>query len=572
MGRIPAGEDISPQEWRALSSQKVEIIPLGGLGEFGMNMMFIRHGTSAVVIDSGLMFPDDELLGVDIVIPDISFLKQNRDQIRAVLLTHGHEDHIGALPFVLSEVNVPVYGTSFTLALAKQRLEEHGLLDSVTLVEVEPRQRITLGDLEVEFIRVTHSIVDAVALAINTPTGTIIHTGDFKIDPTPIDHKNFDAERFEEYGRRGVLALMSDSTNVERSGNTPSERAVHARFDEIFSTATGAIVVSCFATSLHRLQVVLDTAHKFHRQVVFLGRGMLQIYQLATEMGLLHFEPTLCVRPGSERLPPRERMVYIATGSQGEPMAALARIAVDENKYFKIEVHDTVIISARMIPGNEKSVLRMVNHLYKRGAEVYYDDGSQPPIHVSGHASAEELKWMIQTIRPKFFIPLHGEYRQLMRHAQLAQETAAVSHQIIVMESGDHLVIDQEEAVLLDKVPVGRVCLDEGTLEEVDEVVMRERRHISEDGIVLPIIAINKHTGALERTPEIVSRGFVMMDQNEELMANAGGVVLKTLEGSSLEEKTDQTVIRNKITRDLKKFLFKQTQKRPMVLPVILEI
>jgi ribonuclease J len=555
-----------------LSNQSVEIIPLGGLGEFGMNMMFVRYGSSAVVIDAGLMFPDDELLGVDVVIPDITFLKQNCDAIQAILLTHGHEDHIGALPFVLAELNVPVYGTSFTLALVKQRLAEHGLLDSVKLVEVEPRQRVTLGELEVEFIRVTHSIVDAVALAITTPAGTLIHTGDFKIDPTPIDHKSFDAERFEEYGRRGVLALLSDSTNVERSGNTPSEQVVHLRFDEIFSTAEGAIVVSCFATSLHRLQVVLDTAHKFHRQVAFLGRGMTQIYQLATEMGLLHFDPNLCIRPGYEKALRRERMVYVATGSQGEPMAALARIAVDENKYFRIERNDTVIISARMIPGNEKSVLRMVNHLYKRGAEVYYDDGSQPPIHVSGHASAEELKWMIQTVHPKFFIPVHGEYRQLMRHAQLAEDTQAVSHQIIVMESGDHLVIDADQAVLLDKVTVGRVCIDEGSLEEVDEVVMRERRHISEDGIVLPIIAINKHTGALERTPEIVSRGFIMMDQNEELMANASGVVLKTIEDSSLEEKTDQTVIRNKVTRDLKKFFFKQTQKRPLVLPVILEI
>ena len=535
-------------------------------------MMFIRCGGAAVLVDTGLMFPDDELLGVDVVIPDITYLKEHRDEIRAILLTHGHEDHIGALPFVLPEVNVPVYGTAFTLALVKQRLEEHHLLESTRLIEIAPRDRIQLGEMEVEFIRVTHSIIDAVALAITTPVGTIIHTGDFKIDPTPIDHKNFDAERFEEYGRRGVLALLSDSTNVERTGNTPSERVVHTRFDEIFSSARGAIVVSCFATSLHRLQVVLDTAHKFNRQVAFLGRGMMQIYQLATEMGLLRFEPNLCVKPGFDRPLVREKMVYVATGSQGEPMAALARIAVDENKHFKIERDDTVIISARMIPGNEKSVLRMVNHLYKRGAEVFYDDGTQPPIHVSGHASAEELKWMIQTVRPKFFIPLHGEYRQLVRHAQLAEETGAVGQAVVVLESGDRLALGPDKAELLGRVPVGRVCIDEGSLEEVDEVVMRERRHISEDGIVLPIIAINKHTGVLERAVEIVSRGFVMMDQNEELMTHASGVVLKTIEESSLEEKTDQTVIRDKVTRALKKFLFKQTQKRPMVLPVILEI
>lgn len=555
-----------------MSNPSVEIIPLGGLGEFGMNMMFIRSGSSAVVVDSGMMFPDDELPGVDVVIPDFTYLVEHRDEIRAILLTHGHEDHIGALPFLLPEVNVPVYGTSFTLALVRQRLEEHGLLNSTTLVEVKPRDHVQLGDFEVEFIQVTHSIVEAVALAITTPGGTLIHTGDFKIDPTPVDHKNFDAERFEEYGQRGVLALLSDSTNVERSGNTPSEREVHLRFNEIFSNARGTIVVSCFATSLHRLQVVLDTAHKFHRQVAFLGRGMLQIFQLATELGLLRFERDLCIRPGNDPPLERERMVYVATGSQGEPMAALARIAVDENKHFKIERNDTVIISARMIPGNEKSVLRMVNHLSKRAAEVYYDDGSKPPIHVSGHASAEELKWMIQTVRPKFFIPLHGEYRQLMRHAQLADETGAVSRQIIVMESGDHLLLHEDEATLLDKVPVGRVCIDEGSLEEVDERVVRDRRHISEDGIVMPVIAINKHTGTVERTPEIVSRGFVMMDQNEELIRNASDIILRTLENSSLEEKTDQTVIKNKIMRDLKKFFFKQTQKRPMILPVILEI
>jgi ribonuclease J len=555
-----------------LSNHSVEIIPLGGLGEFGMNMMFVRCGSSAVIIDSGLMFPDDELLGVDVVIPDITFLKEHRDEIYAILLTHGHEDHIGALPFVLSEINVPVYGTPLTLALVRQRLEEHDLLDSTLLHTIEPRDRITLGELEVEFIRVTHSIVDAVALAINTPAGTIIHTGDFKIDPTPIDHKSFDAERFEEYGRRGVLALLSDSTNVERKGNTPSERAVHPRLDEIFSAARGAVVVSCFATSLQRIQVILDTAHKFHRQVALLGRGMNQIFQTAADLALLRYDSNLIIRPGFDKPVERDRMVYLATGSQGEPMAALARIAVDENKHFKIEHGDTVIISARMIPGNEKSVLRMINHLYKRGAEVFYDDGSQPPIHVSGHASAEELKWMIQTVRPRFFIPLHGEYRQLMRHAQLAEETGAVSQQVVVIESGDHLVLDSNEAVLLEKVPVGRVLIDEGSLEEVDEVVMRERRHISEDGIVLPIIAINKHTGALERNPEIVSRGFMIMDQNEELITKACGVVLNTIQGSSIEEKTDQTVIRDKVTRALKKFLFKQTQKRPLVLPVILEI
>ncbi|MDD5541878.1 MAG: ribonuclease J [Acidobacteriia bacterium] len=555
-----------------MSNHKVEIIPLGGLGEFGMNMMFIRSGSTAVVVDAGIMFPDDELPGVDVVVPDITYLREHRSEIQAILLTHGHEDHIGALPFVLPEINVPVYGTAFTLALAEDRLREHGLLESVKLIEIHPCDRITLGEMEVEFIQVTHSIVDAVALAITTPAGVLIHTGDFKIDPTPIDHKNFDAGRFEEYGRRGVLALMSDSTNVERKGNTPSERAVNARFDEIFSAATGAIIISCFATSIHRIQIVLDTAQKFGRRVALLGRGMVQVYQLAMEMGLLHHAEGLCIRPGNDRPVHRDRVVYLSTGSQGEPMAALARIAVDENKHYKVQRGDVVIISARMIPGNEKSVLRMVNHLYKRGAEVFYDDGSQPPIHVSGHASADELKWMIQTVRPKYFIPLHGEYRQLMRHAQLAEETGAVSGQIIVMESGCHLVLDQEAARLLDTVPVGRICIDEGSLEEVDEVVVRERRHISEDGIVLPIIAINKHTGAIERSPEIVSRGFVTMDQNEDLISNASEVVRKTLEDASIEEKTDQTLIRNKITRDLKKFFFKQTQKRPLVLPVILEI
>jgi ribonuclease J len=556
-----------------LNPETVEAIPLGGLGEFGMNMMVLRYGDQMVVIDAGLMFPDEELLGIDIMVPDISFLIENASQVKAFLLTHGHEDHIGGLPFVLPALmHVPVYGTRYTLGLVKGKLEEHGLLEQAKLVTVKPRQVEQIGDFRVEFIHVTHSIVDAVMLAITTPAGTILHTGDFKIDSSPLDGQVMDLPTIAEYGSRGVLALFSDSTNSERSGFTPSETTVIERLDEIFHHARKKVVVCCFTSSIHRIQIVLDLAQKYNRKVVLAGRSMLANTKIASELGFLKIPDGILIKPQAALKLPKERVAMLMTGSQGEPMAALPRLAVDNYKNIVIEPDDSVIISARIIPGNEKTISRMINHIYKHDAHVYYDDGSLPPVHVSGHACAEELKLMLNLVRPKFFVPIHGEYRQLFRHAELAKTVHAVKSKVLIAETGDRIQFTAEDARIVGKVPVGRIFIDEGSLDEVEEVVVRDRRHLAEDGIVLPVLAINKATGKLEGQLEIITRGFVFIDGDDSLMSDSKERVLQTLAESTFEEVTDWAMIKEKIRTDLRRYLFKQTSKRPLVLPVILEI
>jgi ribonuclease J len=556
-----------------LNPETVEAIPLGGLGEFGMNMMVLRYGDQMIVIDAGLMFPDEELLGIDIMVPDISFLIENASQVKAFLLTHGHEDHIGGLPFVLPALmHVPVYGTRYTLGLVKGKLEEHGLLDQAKLVTVKPRQVEQIGDFRVEFIHVTHSIVDAVMLAITTPAGTILHTGDFKIDSSPLDGQVMDLPTIAEYGSRGVLALFSDSTNSERSGFTPSETTVIERLDEIFHHARKKVVVCCFTSSIHRIQIVLDLAQKYNRKVVLAGRSMLANTKIASELGFLKIPDGILIKPQAALKLPKERVAMLMTGSQGEPMAALPRLAVDNYKNIVIEPDDSVIISARIIPGNEKTISRMINHIYKHDAHVYYDDGSLPPVHVSGHACAEELKLMLNLVRPKFFVPIHGEYRQLFRHAELAKSVRAVKSKVLIAETGDRIQFSEDDAKIVGKVPVGRIFIDEGSLDEVEEVVVRDRRHLAEDGIVLPVLAINKATGKLEGQLEIITRGFVFIDGDDSLMSDSKERVLKTLAESTFEEVTDWAMIKEKIRTDLRRYLFKQTSKRPLVLPVILEI
>lgn len=555
------------------SPEFVEAIPLGGLGEFGMNMMVLRYGEQMVVIDSGLMFPDEELLGIDIIVPDISFLIENALQVKAILLTHGHEDHIGALPFVLpSLIHVPVYGTRFTLGLVKAKLEEHGLLNEARLVTIKPRQVEQIGDFRVEFIHVTHSIVDAVMLAITTPVGVILHTGDYKIDLSPLDGQAMDLPTISEYGSRGVLALFADSTNSERQGYTPSEAAVIERLDEIFHHAEKKVVVSCFSSSIHRIQVVLNLSQKYNRKIVLAGRSMLANLKIADELGFLRIPDGILVRPQDVKKLLPERVTLLMTGGQGEPMAALPRLAVDHFKGIKIEPDDIVIISARMIPGNEKRISRMINHLYKFGAHVYYDDGSQPPVHVSGHACAEEMKLLLNLVRPKFFIPIHGEYRQLYRHAELARSLNAVGKKVLIAETGDRIQLSHEDARIKGKVTVGRIFIDQGSLDEVEDVVVRDRRHLSEDGIVLPVLAINKATGRVEGQPEIITRGFIFVEEEDSLINDSKERVMKTIEESTFEERTDWAVIKEKIRTDLRRYLFKQTSKRPLVLPVILEI
>jgi ribonuclease J len=557
-----------------MSEPILQAIPLGGLGEFGMNMMVLRYGDDIIVIDCGLMFPEAELLGVDVVVPDITYLLENREFVRAIVLTHGHEDHIGGLPFVLNDLNVPVYGTPFTLALAERRLEEHGLLDKVDLREVHPKQTIEIGPFKIEFIHVTHSIIAAVMLAITTPLGVIMHTGDFKVDPTPTDNELFDLHTVAEYGKRGVLALFSDSTNVDRRGFTPSERAVRRRFEEVFQSAENRIFVSCFTSSVHRLQLAVDLSVEHGRKVALIGRSMNSVAEIAHRMGYLTIPDGVLLRPQDIASTPRNKLMSLIAGSQGEPMSALSRAAVDNHRQAQIDAGDTVVLSSRIIPGNEKPIYRMINHLFKRGADVVYEDYSGAPIHVSGHASQEELLLILNLVKPKYFVPMHGEYRQQFRHAQLASHLKPGLKEIFIIEDGDILQFDAAGARKAGRVRAGRRCIDSGSGDEVaEDQVVRDRRHLSEDGIVLPVLAINKLTGVVETPPEIISRGFVSDDDEEGgLLVRARDIVRKTLEGSSEEEKSDYGVIKEKIRTDLKRFFKKETSKRPMVLPVILEI
>lgn len=537
-----------------------------------MNMLALRSGDDIIVIDAGLMFPEQELLGVDVVIPDITYLKQNRHMVRAIVLTHGHEDHIGAIPYILGDLNVPVYGTQFTLALVRRRLEERGLLEAAKLHEVTPGQIIRIEPFQIEFLHVTHSTIDCVALAIRTPVGVIIHTGDFKIDPTPVDGKPFDLHAFARYGQEGVLALFSDSTNVERPGFTPSERAVVVRLEELFRAAPQKVLVSCFSSSIHRIQQVIDIAGIVGRKVGIVGRSMVTNVEIAHGLGKLRIPDGMIVRPQDIRSFDAKRLVVLASGTQAEPMSSLSRIAVDNHRLLSIGHDDTVILSARIIPGNEKAIFRMIDHLFRREVLVYYEGGRAAPIHVSGHASQEEMKILLQLVKPKYFVPVHGEYRQLFRHAALGEQVGAVTEQIFLVESGQPIEFTADgRAFRREPVPAGRIMVDSGSLEEIEDVVIRDRRHLAEDGVVVPIIAIDKHTGRMETGPEIVTRGFLSDDGNE-ILARAREVILRTVEQSSMEEKTDWSVIKEKIRVDLKRFLNKQTSKRPLILPVILEV
>ena len=556
-----------------MSDHKLQVIPLGGLGEFGMNMTAIRYADELIVIDSGMMFPEAELLGVDLVMPDLTFLKENQQFIRALILTHGHEDHIGAVPYFLSEIDVPVYGTAFTLALVDRRLEEYELENEPRFIQIRPKQIVEIGPFKIEFIHVTHSIVSAVALAITTPLGVIVHTGDFKVDPTPTDNELFDLHTLADYGRRGVLLLLSDSTNSDRPGYTESERAVRPRMEEIFNRSERRVLVSCFSSSIHRIQLVLDLAQEYGRRVAFYGRSMVSVTEIAHSLGLLDIPDAILLRPQDAMDLPPAKVAILISGTQGEPMSALARVAVDNHKHVSVEAGDTVVLSARILPGHENAIFRMVDHLSRRGADVLYGS-MNPPLHVSGHASVEEMKLVLNLVRPRYFVPIHGEFRQLSKHARLAEHLRfAGLEESFVMESGETLEIDHHGARKAGRVTVGRVCIDSGSVDEVvQEVVIRDRRHLSEDGIVLPIIAINRHTGRMESFPEIVSRGFALAEDGSEFIQSARQIVAKTLEGSNQEEKTDWGVMKEKIRADLKRYIVKETSRRPLIMPVILEV
>ena len=555
-----------------MSDKKLQVIPLGGLGEFGMNSMAIRYGDDIIVLDAGMMFPDAELLGVDIVTPDFSYLKDNKEKVRGLLLTHGHEDHIGGVPFLLADLNIPVYGTPFTLALVERRLEEHNMLAKAKLNEIQPGDRVKLGPFDIEFIHVTHSTASCVALAITTPLGVIIHTGDFKVDPTPLDGRPFDLHKFAEYGQRGVLLLMSDSTNVDRPGYSESERSVGPRLEDVMLRSERRVVVSCFSSSVHRLQMIFDMAQKSGRKVGLLGRSMLSVSEIAHQLGLLRIHDNLLLRPQDIQLADPSKVCVLVSGTQGEPMSALSRVAVDNHKSLKLEKGDTVVLSSRMIPGNEKPIMRMINHVARRGANLVFGSMT-PPVHVSGHGYAEELRLILNLVRPKYFIPVHGEYWQLSRHAHLAKHLRDHGLEAaFIMETGESLEIDKNGARKGERIAVGRVCIDSGSIDEVvEDLVIRDRRHLSEDGFVIPIIAIDKSTGKPEGQPEIVSRGFLSED-NKEILAEAKKVVSRTLETSSQEERGDWGVMQEKIRADLKRYLAKQTARRPLIMPVILEV
>jgi ribonuclease J len=552
------------------SSDTLKIIPLGGLGQLGRNMMVIEYGDDIVIIDCGLMFPEDYMLGIDYVIPDITYLLDKKDKVKALLITHGHEDHVGALPFVLKKINKPIYTTALTKGLIEEKLKEHNLENEVVFKTVKPRDRVVIGHFEVEFIRVSHSIADGVGLAITTPLGTVIHTGDFKIDHSPIDGELTDFSKFAEYGEKGVLTLMSDSTNVERTGSTLSEREVGTALEEIFRQAQGRIFVAAFSSNIHRIQQVINVSETFGRKLILNGRSMIANVRIARELGYLRVPVEILEDVKQiESLPPKE-VALLTTGSQGEPMSALTRMAMDDHKQIKIRKGDTVVLSSKFIPGHEKAISNLINHLYKRGAEVIYEKVSE--IHVSGHASQEELKTMLNVVRPKYFIPVHGEYRHLMMHGKLAQKLGMPKEYIIIAEDGDVIEFDGNGAGIVDKVNAGKVFVDGKGVGDVSDLVLKDRLHLSQDGIVVALVAINEKTGDIVYGPDIISSGFVFEKESGELIQQAREIVPETVDNINVEAKTDWMEIKTEIRKSLRRYFNKAIKRRPVILPFIIEI
>ncbi|MFZ5649082.1 MAG: ribonuclease J [Bacillota bacterium] len=549
---------------------KVALIPLGGMGEIGKNMMAVRFGDKILVIDCGLMFPEEEMLGIDVVIPDITFLLENREQVQAIVLTHGHEDHIGALPYVLRQLNVPVYGTRLTLGLLEGKLKEQGIDKGVELRTVKPRDTVQIGPFKVEFIRVAHSVPDAVALAIHTPIGTVVHTGDFKVDHTPVDGEVLDFFKFAQLGEKGVLVLMSDSTNVERSGHTLSEKTVGAVLDETFRQATERIIMATFASNIHRLQQAITTAHRYERKVAIVGRSMVNVVSIAHELGYLAIpEGTLVEVEEASRLP-KNKVLYISTGSQGEPMSALTRMAMGDHRQVEIMPGDTIIISASPIPGNEKLVGRVIDLLFKQGAHVVYESVSG--IHVSGHPSQEELKLMINLTRPKFFVPVHGEQRMLIKHARLAREMGIPANNIFVCENGQVIEFSKKSGRPAGRVTAGKVLVDGLGVGDVGNIVLRDRKQLSQDGILIVVVTISKESGMIIAGPDIVSRGFVYVRESEKLMEEVREKVRVILDKCSDRGITEWSNIKSQVRDSLGKFLYEKTRRRPMILPIIMDI
>lgn len=548
----------------------LRVIPLGGLGEIGLNMMAMEYDDTIIVIDCGLMFPEDYMLGIDLVIPDISYLVRNRDKVKAFIITHGHEDHTGALPFVLRQIDAPIYGTALTIGLIEEKLEEFGLASSTVMETVRPRDRVSVGPFDIEFIRVSHSIVDGCGLAIKTPVGTVVHTGDFKMDQTPVDGEVMDYARFSEYGEAGVLLFMSDSTNVEKEGYTLSEREIGRNLEDVFRRCEGRIIVAAFSSNIHRIQQVMDAAEKFGRKVVLNGKSMVANSRIARALGYLKAPDGLIVDLRDLDSLPHQRVVLLTTGSQGEPMSALTRMAMDNHKQIKVTRGDTIILSSKFIPGHEKAISTMMNHLYRRGADVIYEKVSE--VHVSGHASREELKIMLNIVKPRYFMPVHGEYRHLVLHSRLAASVGIPAENIFTCEDGDVLELTKDGAGKNGRVEHGRVFVDGKGVGDVGEMVLKDRSHLAEGGMVMAVVAINSSTGEIVYGPEIATRGLVLEDESAALIERARGIVVDTLAAISSEVKTEQLEVKEEVRRALRRFFNKTLERRPVILPVIIEI
>jgi len=552
-------------------SNRLEVIPLGGVGEFGMNCMGIRYGDEMIVVDAGMGFPEESAYGVDIAVPNFDFLEQYASELTALILTHGHEDHIGGLPYFLRRFNVPVYASHFTLGMVESRLDEHELLGDVLLHRVEPRDVVKVGSFEIEFIRVTHSLIDCLALAIKTPAGTIVHTGDYKIDETPVIGEPIDLRTFRRLGQEGVLALFSDSTNATVHGRTPSERAVIPAFQELFGEATGRIFVAAFSSSLHRIQIVIDTAQQFDRRVCVLGRSMQRNVELAERLGYLDVPDNLLVSLNEAKRMPAEDICFLVTGSQGEPRAALSQMTQNSYKGLTIEEGDTVVFSARIIPGNEHTISNLTGEIYKRGGQII--DEQRRLVHVSGHASQEDIRIMTEAVRPKYVVPIHGEYRMLYRHKEFVRNHLGYDEKnVLLIETGDVLEFDGDRASVIAKHNIGRTFIDESGFEEIDAETVRERKQIAGDGIITPVITINFKSGELETPPEIVSHGVIGMTESNGLVKDMTRVVAAAVEGASLAERRDSSLLKERVRLELKRYVQKEIGARPVITPVVVQV
>jgi ribonuclease J len=552
-------------------SSVLEIIPLGGIGEFGMNCMAVRYEDEMLILDAGMGFPEETAYGVDVCIPNFDFLEEYREHITAIVLTHGHEDHLGALPYLLKKFNVPVYCSHFTAGLAESKLEEHELTGDVLLHRVEPRDIVDIGVFTVEFIRVSHSLVDCFSLAIKTPVGTIIHTGDYKVDETPVIGEPIDLRSFRRYGQEGVLALLSDSTNATVPGRTPSERAVIPAFEEIFSEAGGRIIVAAFASSIHRLQIVIDIAQQFNRKVCVLGRSMQKNVEISDRLGYLDIHDGLLVSLNEAKQMRVHEIVFLVTGSQGEARAALSQMATQSYKGLMIDEGDTVVLSARIIPGNERLISRMIGMIYKRGANIIEE--KRRLVHVSGHASQEDIRIMTEAVRPKFVVPIHGEYRMLFRHKEFVKNHLGYAEEnIVLIENGDVLELDGERAAVVGKREIGRTFIDETGFEEIQSETIRQRRQLAYEGMVTLIVTINGETGELQSPPEIVTRGVRGFDSTNGSLKDAQRVVAAAITGASRQTLADESLLKEHVRVELKRFIQKLTGARPVIMPVVVQV